>query len=59
MKTAVDYLEERMECGGITWEDIQQAKEMERQQMIDFYQKGYVDKEVGLSMRVKKLIKEE
>ena len=59
MKTAVDYLEELMECGGITWEDIQQAKEMERQQMIDFYQKGYVDKEVGLSMRVKKLIKEE
>jgi len=59
MKTAVDYLEERMECGGITWEDIQQAKEMERQQMIDFYQKGYVDKEVGLSMRVKKLIEEE
>jgi hypothetical protein len=36
----------------------EQAKEMERQQMIDFYQKGYVDKEVGLSMRVKKLIKD-
>jgi hypothetical protein len=32
MKTAVDYLEERMECGGITWEDIQQAKEMEKEQ---------------------------
>jgi hypothetical protein len=36
MKTAVDYLEERMECGGITWEDIQQAKEMEKQQMCKF-----------------------
>jgi hypothetical protein len=34
MKTAVDYLEERMECGGITWEDIQQAKEMEKQQIM-------------------------
>jgi hypothetical protein len=30
METAVDYLEERMECGGITWEDIQQAKEQEK-----------------------------
>ena len=61
MKTAVEWLEEQIYS---TREldlkaFIQQAKEMERQQMIDFYQKGYVDKEAGLSMRVKKLIEEE
>jgi hypothetical protein len=45
MKTAVEYLEERMECGGITWEDIQQAKEMEKQQIEDAYSNGRVDEQ--------------
>jgi hypothetical protein len=54
MKTAVDYLEERMECGGITWEDIQQAKEMENHlsmqkfKLIKEYEDYYLisDKEI-------------
>ena len=47
MKTAVDYLEERMECGGITWEDIQQAKEMEKKQIIEalhYFEIEYAEK---------------
>jgi hypothetical protein len=42
MKTAVDYLEERMECGGITWEDIQQAKELEKRQIEQAFDSGHL-----------------
>ena len=44
MKTAVDYLEERRQCDYITWEDIQQAKEMEKQQIMKAHNIGRNDK---------------
>jgi hypothetical protein len=39
-QTAVDYLEERRQCDYITWEDIQQAKEMEKQQIVNAFVDG-------------------
>jgi hypothetical protein len=42
-QTAVDYLEECRQCDYITWEDIQQAKEMEKEQIINAHNLGYTD----------------
>jgi glucose-6-phosphate 1-dehydrogenase len=51
MKTSVEWLQEQLECFGnkhelqVSWatvdELLEQAKEMEKEQIIDDYQQGY------------------
>ena len=46
-KTAVEWLEQRLfdKLGKFTKGDIDQAKEMEKEQTMDAYKKGYIDGE--------------